>query len=71
MTNTVEYAVRCMCFLPYTHIIVRSRGADGIEIMGGGRMRDIISRYGTLEIERSFVSGDTLFIDVKSEKTIR
>lgn len=66
--NTVEFAVRAMCFMPYTHILVRTRKDRRIDVLGGGRMIDIIKRYGDLEIVRSFVSEDTLYIDVKNIK---
>lgn len=65
MSNTVEFAVRSMCFLPYTHIIVRQRKASGIEPLGGGGLSKVLSRYGSMIVERSFVVGDTLYIDVQ------
>ena len=70
MSNTVEFAVKSMCFLPYTHIIVRRRGSAGIEPLGGGDLSKVLSRYGSMIVERSFVVDDTLYIDVEGSESI-
>lgn len=42
----------------------QERTPDGPELLGGGTMDKIISRYGDMTVDRSFVSGDKLYIDV-------
>lgn len=63
--NTVGFALRSMCFLPYTHIVVRRHSPGGVEVLGGGYLGRVLSRYGGMELERSFISNNILYVDVK------
>ncbi len=67
MENNVTDILRCMGFLPYTHIVVRERDEAGrLQILGGGYLNKILVRYGNRQIERSSIVGDILFIDLKA-----
>lgn len=65
--NTLDFALRSMMFEPYVHVFLRRRNAKGaLEILGGGRVSKVLSRYGSLKIERATITTDgLLFIIVK------
>lgn len=63
--KTLKYALECMCVSSYVHVIVRARDFEGVRPIGGGTARDMISRYGQLQVTRSFVVDNMLYVDVE------
>lgn len=65
--NTLAFALRSMMFDPYVRIALRRRLPDrSLEILGGGSVSSVLSRYGSLEIERASITTEgILFIIVR------
>lgn len=67
MEINLDFVIRCMGFLPYTHIIVRERDSEGIiQTLGGGYIDKVLKRYGSRQIERSSIVDGILYIDLKA-----
>lgn len=60
--NTVEYLLTHMGFSPYTHVVVRERGAEGVFTVGGGYMSVILTRYGDRKVLRSHIADNVLYL---------
>lgn len=65
--SDVEFCLKSMCFMPYTHIVVREVSAKGCNILGGGYYDKVLTRFRTRKVVRSSVSGNVLYIDVSPE----
>lgn len=65
---TVEFCLKSMCFMPFTHIVVRMSTPHGVKILGGGDYEKILRRFSSKRVVRSSVSDNVLYIDVLPDK---
>lgn len=65
----VEFCLKSMCFMPYTHIVVRESTGKGTNVLTYGTYDKVLSRYGTRKVISSDVSNDRLYITVSPTLT--
>lgn len=57
----LSFALASMAFEPYTHVIVRQRlPGEGLQTIGGGYVSDLLSRFGDLQVESSYITHEGL-----------
>lgn len=66
--NLLSFALACMGFEEYTHIVVMQRLSDqGLCLIGGGHLSTVLRRYGGMMVESSYITPEGLLrIIVKS-----
>lgn len=61
----VEFCLKSMCFMPYTRVVVREMAPGSAPVpLGSGYYDKVMRKFGTRKVVRSYVSGDSLFMDV-------
>lgn len=63
--ETLDYALKSMCLLQRTHVVIRTRDKEGVHPIGGGIVPDVLSRYGHLIVTRSMIVDNMLYVDVQ------
>lgn len=66
---TVEFCLKSMCFMQFTHIVVRMVTPNGHKVLGGGDYQKILRRFSGKRVCSSSVSDNVLYIDVYPDKS--
>lgn len=61
----ISFLINALALEPYTHVLVRRKTPLGIVYLGGGFVPKVLSRFGTLRVEKTEVFDDKLIIYVR------